>query len=336
MLTRFSQAALVLVLAPPVLADVFSYECDSFPEDSGWDIVQIYCDPELWIEEGHFFQHVDMCPSDPPPGGQKATYRRSLDDFIGEEEFFIEWVVETDADQSEIPWGGGAAFAAGSTGGVNYTFFITRDLVKLNRDNTLPIIFVDIEPGAHTYRLELYGADLYVWYIDGVVVDSGLPEGAYPSYNPTLTFRAKSYWLPNLTRWDYIRYGTISANPGDFNFDWEIDFYDLYYFHECLTTEAGNWAGCAWADMDGSGGVDCDDWALFRKAWTDPADPPAMPGCDCAPADLDCDGSVNPFDLALLLGNWGPCPDEGDCPADLDDDGTVGAADLAMLLGNWG
>ncbi len=41
-------------------------------------------------------------------------------------------------------------------------------------------------------------------------------------------------------------------------------------------------------------------------------------------------------ELVLLLGNWGPCPDEGDCPADLDGDGTVGASDLAILLGNWG
>ncbi len=50
------------------------------------------------------------------------------------------------------------------------------------------------------------------------------------------------------------------------------------------------------------------------------------------PADLDCDGCVGPFDLALLLGAWGPNP--GD-PADLDGDGGVGPFDLALLLGNW-
>ncbi|MCH8031041.1 MAG: hypothetical protein IIB09_04400, partial [Bacteroidetes bacterium] len=54
------------------------------------------------------------------------------------------------------------------------------------------------------------------------------------------------------------------------------------------------------------------------------------------PADVACDGSVSAFDLALLLGSWGPCPDPGDCPADLDGDGSVGAADLAFLLGSWG
>ena len=42
------------------------------------------------------------------------------------------------------------------------------------------------------------------------------------------------------------------------------------------------------------------------------------------------------FDLALLLGSWGPCPDKDPCPADLDGDGEVNAFDLAILLGNWG
>ena len=56
-------------------------------------------------------------------------------------------------------------------------------------------------------------------------------------------------------------------------------------------------------------------------------------GSGC-PADLDGNGEVGAFDLALLLGNWGPC--DGDCPADLDGSGAVGAFDLALLLGNWG
>ena len=53
---------------------------------------------------------------------------------------------------------------------------------------------------------------------------------------------------------------------------------------------------------------------------------------DC-PADFDGNGAVGPFDLAILLGNWGPNPNH---PADLDADGTVGPPDLALLLGNWG
>ncbi len=55
-----------------------------------------------------------------------------------------------------------------------------------------------------------------------------------------------------------------------------------------------------------------------------------------APADLDGDGQVGAADLAILLGNWGPCVNCGICPADLDGDCAVGPADLAILLGNWG
>ena len=58
--------------------------------------------------------------------------------------------------------------------------------------------------------------------------------------------------------------------------------------------------------------------------------------CEGNPADLDGDGMVGPADLAILLGNWGPCGDCGNCPADLDGDCTVGATDLAILLGSWG
>ena len=54
------------------------------------------------------------------------------------------------------------------------------------------------------------------------------------------------------------------------------------------------------------------------------------------PGDLDGDGVVGAGDLIILLGDWGPCADCGDCPADLNGDCTVGATDLIILLGNWG
>jgi hypothetical protein len=61
------------------------------------------------------------------------------------------------------------------------------------------------------------------------------------------------------------------------------------------------------------------------------------------PADFDGSGNVEAFDLAILLGAWGPCPEpckegnpEDTCPADLNGDCVVEAFDLALLLGNWG
>ncbi len=60
-------------------------------------------------------------------------------------------------------------------------------------------------------------------------------------------------------------------------------------------------------------------------------------------ADFDADGHVGAFDLAVLLGAWGPCPQPctpGEptdaCRADLDPDCNVGSFDLALLLGAWG
>ncbi len=60
-------------------------------------------------------------------------------------------------------------------------------------------------------------------------------------------------------------------------------------------------------------------------------------------ADFDHNGQVDPFDLAVLLGAWGSCPEpcvpgepSDSCPADLDPNCSVGPFDLALLLGAWG
>ena len=53
----------------------------------------------------------------------------------------------------------------------------------------------------------------------------------------------------------------------------------------------------------------------------------------CCPEDIDGNGEVQAFDLALLLGAWGPNPGH---PADLDGDDFIGAFDLALLLFAWG
>lgn len=54
------------------------------------------------------------------------------------------------------------------------------------------------------------------------------------------------------------------------------------------------------------------------------------------PADLNGDGVVNTGDLLILLGFWGPCPDQPNpCAPDLDGDGEVGTSDLLILLSSW-
>ncbi len=52
------------------------------------------------------------------------------------------------------------------------------------------------------------------------------------------------------------------------------------------------------------------------------------------PAELNHDGQMGAFDVALLLSSWGPSLDKCSRTADLD--GAAGAFDLATLLGSWG
>jgi probable HAF family extracellular repeat protein len=49
--------------------------------------------------------------------------------------------------------------------------------------------------------------------------------------------------------------------------------------------------------------------------------------------DLTRDGIVNGFDLATLLGRWGPC---FVCPGDFNDDNVINGLDVMILLDYWG
>ncbi len=66
-------------------------------------------------------------------------------------------------------------------------------------------------------------------------------------------------------------------------------------------------------------------------------------GNPLCPADMNGDFDVGPFDLAVVLGFWGLCPDPcepGDpqttCQTDLNGDCDTGPFDIAFLLGAWG
>ena len=65
----------------------------------------------------------------------------------------------------------------------------------------------------------------------------------------------------------------------------------------------------------------------------------AESGCGDCPTDVDGNGETKAFDLAFLLGGWGPIPKDPD-PAvvclDANGDGEIRAFDLAFLLGAWG
>ncbi len=268
-----SPVVIVLVLGLQVFADVVSSECDLPPTEEGWLVQDSFCDPQEWVAEGSFFQYMELCDGTDPPTGQQSFFFRSLTDFVSTAEFFLEFRMETTGDRSEIPFGAPAGVALGSDGPTRYNFVIAKDLVRFWRDNQLPIPFFDIEPGVpHTYRVELYGDVLYSLYIDGEIVDQGLPEGPYPSSNPRLNFGARSHFGDNLGEWEYFRWGDLPIpGSGDFDSEGDVDLRDFFYFHECASNsgpgvDAG--PGCRWADMDGDTDVDLIDFALFQRAFT--------------------------------------------------------------------
>ena len=57
--------------------------------------------------------------------------------------------------------------------------------------------------------------------------------------------------------------------------------------------------------------------------------------CLLLPGDFDGNFVIDGADLAVVLGQWGPCRRRG-CIADLDGNRIVNGGDLAMLLANWG
>ena len=273
-------AALAIAVASRVFADVVSYECNSRPTQDGWTLLQAWCDPQEWADDGRLFQRVEFCPEYDPPEGQQFDYTRSLAAFSGSPAFFVEWRVQTDGDRSELPFTAPAALVVGNNS-VSYHFTIADDEIRVIRDNSLPILYVDIEPGvAHTYRVELYARAWYVWYIDGWAVDSGVPETHYPALAPdsVINTRAKAQFVESTTVWDYIRWGGVPADgSGDYDSNQRVDARDFYFFHECLTNsrlginggpdeDAG--PGCRFADFDGDGDVDLRDLAAFQNAFT--------------------------------------------------------------------
>ena len=262
----------LLFSAVLALADVVSYEAASFPEEEGWQR-STFCTPDRWIEDGRLNQHVEPAECFEPPSGDRDSYTRSIVEFDGQPTFFIEWRCQADGESSELTWGAPAVFVAGSLGPVDYWFAMARDEVWFTRDIDFAVFLVlDIEPDVpHTYRLEIHGDMLYVWYIDSQVVHSDVPGGAYPANTPSITWHVQSAFLESAVKLDYIRYGTIPVDAsGDFDSDGDVDDGDLYFFQDCLLGPDADGPGCRWADMNGDGNADGADIRLFVDAMLAP------------------------------------------------------------------
>jgi len=267
-------------LLPGAGRNALVYEGIGLPEQDGWERVQ-YLECDRILEGGCLLQQCDLGGS-PGPIGETDLYRRSLAEFVGEEAFFIEWRVQTDVPSDLFDRSGIAtAISASGTSGTNYHCTLTDDLVRLLRDNFLPIVYAEVGPdAAHIYRLELFGTERYTWYVDGVVVAAGSPEGPYPLSDSSLIWGARHNVYDNLSSWDFVRAGVIPMDAsGDYDSDGAETLFDLYFFDDCLTKDGpgilggpGNDAGpgCRFADFDSDADVDLLDFAEFQNLFSGP------------------------------------------------------------------
>jgi hypothetical protein len=267
-------AAVVFALASKsaALAQFVAYEAESvFPEGASqsWERVGTF-DATRTLVDGALLIDVDLGVWAPAPGGEQDFYRRSIPEFQGSP-FFVQWRCRSTAPNSEITGTGGSVINS-SGGASSYHFTITTDVVQFWRDNSLPILYFGIIPNSfHTYRVECNGSATYSVFIDGSMVDSGLPEGPFPNSSARIIWGANMWNTPSINDWDYVRYGVIPPdNSGDFNNNGVVDETDAYFFVDCLLSEPYDAAGpgCKWADMNADGKADGADIRQFISAMT--------------------------------------------------------------------
>ncbi len=265
---------LCLSLVTCTYAQVTLYECDVFPEnaDPPWERAGTF-DADRWVDAGWFYHFVELGIWGPPPIGENDVYRHYISTYAGEEAFFIQWEVESGAPPSDIDPdvnGTPCVLAAYGNGNANYHFTITNGRVRVIRNSHLPVVYVDIEPDEpHTYRLELYWDEVYAWYIDGELIDSGLPYGLYPREDSKIIWGSRYYLAEHTTRWNYVRYGRII--PGDVDSDGDLDLDDFHILQECISNNGPGVEpdpGCTFADINADGQVDFHDFAVFQRAFS--------------------------------------------------------------------
>lgn len=260
----------LLLLKAALYADVIIYEGNVHPESVAWERVGTF-DADRFLLDGWLIIDVDLGDWAPPPGGEQDFYTRSISEFTGQP-FFLEWRCMTDAPNSEIPGVGGSALNASGSSVSNH-FTISEDKVRIWRSNTIPFVFVDIEGGVpHIYRIEQYRDQLYIWYVDGEIVDSGVPLGGFPDPSASIIWGSKMWFAESTNEWDYIRFGTIPEDgSGDYDSDGSVALDDFYFLHECVSNtgpdvDAG--PGCRFADFDFDSDVDLLDFADFQLNFT--------------------------------------------------------------------
>jgi hypothetical protein len=263
-------------------AQVIVYEGDVYPEETGWERRPLgNPQGERSLEGGWFIQTVRLPAGWPEPTGEFDFYRMPLTTFAGADAFFVEWRAVTDNPSwllslNAVP----TVVSAAGSGAAFYHTTMTSERVQFFRDTKFPLVFVDITSGTpHEYRLEVRTVS-YAWYIDGVVVESGKPQGPYPYPSAFLIWGAGREYVDATTAWDFVRAGVIPEDAsGDYDSDGAVTEFDYYFAHDCLTKDGpgifggpGKDAGpgCRFVDYEADSDADLFDFAEFANHFTGP------------------------------------------------------------------
>ena len=232
-----------------------------------------------YLDSGWFIQRITGW-YDPPVmnAGDNDFYRAGLAQYTGAF-FFVEWRMMSDAPAEEVDHHNGAALMVLVGGPVTYHFNMANSLARLIRGIQFQDLYFVIQCDIpHTYRLEVFGAEWFDLYIDGVLAAADVPEDVFPAADALMSFGGTYYLSGHITHWDYVRYGVIPIDgSGDYDSDENVDGRDFYFFHECLTNDrpginggpdndAG--PGCRFADFDFDNDVDLRDVAEFQVLFT--------------------------------------------------------------------
>jgi hypothetical protein len=271
----WSLAAVILVvgLSMPASAQVITYEGSVFPDELGWERRPAGAPHgERRLEDGWLIEWL------PEPAQDYYRFNiGGMTSIVGR--FFVEWRAVTDnpewlIDEWQVP----AVVSAAGQGASLYHTVMTESAAVLLRDNFIPSVIAPISVDLpHVYRVEVF-PDEYIWYIDGIVADSGIPEGRYPDPNAFVIWGASltsDGAPPATTAWDFVRAGRIPDDAsGDYDSDGAETLFDQYFVVDCLTKEgpgifggpendAG--PGCRFADFDADSDVDLLDFAEFAN-----------------------------------------------------------------------
>lgn len=268
--------SLLLVATSTAMEQFLSYEAArlSFPEDQGW-IHTTACNPARWIDDGWLVQYVEYGHCTPGEGGERDSYRISLEQFAGAPSFYVEWMSYTDGPSTEIVGAAPSAIVASDVQGTDNHFTIAQDAIRYIRDEQIPYVYVDIEPGIpHVNRLEILNDETnrFIWSVDGIVIDEGVPEFPFPTSTAVSVFRAASWQTSSTTHWRYVRAGIMPlAGTMDFTNDSFIDLEDYYLFQWYFLLsgpEIPHSRGWDVGDADDDGDIDLIDFAQFQNLFT--------------------------------------------------------------------